>query len=130
VKTELQHTWDYLLAVRGVVQGALEIQRRDKVIGSSLEAKVTLHAVSDKYEILKRYEGDLPMLLIVSQAGVKKTEAVSREKAQAVDEALGLRVEVAKAEGEKCERCWNFRSAVGVDAEHPTLCDRCLEAVR
>jgi isoleucyl-tRNA synthetase len=130
VKAELQQTWDYLLAVRGVVQGALETQRRDKVIGSSLEAKVTLHAVSPKFEILKRYEVDLPMLLIVSQAEVKKTEAVSPEKAQAVDEALGISVEVGKAEGEKCERCWNFRSAVGADAQHPTLCDRCLEAVR
>jgi isoleucyl-tRNA synthetase len=129
VKPELQKAWDDLLAVRGIVQGALETQRRDKVIGSSLEAKVTLHAVSPRYDMLKRYEADLPMLLIVSQAEVKKTEAVSTEKAEAFDEALGISVEVSKAEGEKCERCWNFRSAVGTDDQHPTLCDRCLEAV-
>ena len=130
VKAKLQEAWDYLLAVRGVVQGALETQRRDKVIGSSLEAKVTLLADSPHYEILKRYEDDLPMLWIVSQAEVKKAKAGSTEKVDAFDEALGISVEVGKAEGEKCERCWNFRSAVGADALHPTLCDRCLEAVR
>ena len=69
------------------------------------------------------------MLLIVSQAEVKKTGEVSTKKAEAFDEALGISVKVGKAEGEKCERCWNFRSAVGADAQHPSLCDRCLEAV-
>ena len=130
VQPDLQETWEYLIAVRGVVQGALETQRRDKVIGSSLEAKVTLHAVSPQFEILKRYEPDLPMLFIVSQAEVKKAKTLSTEKAAVCDEALGITVEVSKAEGKKCERCWNFRSAVGTDDQHPTLCDRCLEAVR
>ena len=130
VQPDLQETWEYLLAVRGVVQGALETQRRDKVIGSSLEAKVTLHVVSPKFDILKRYEVDLPMLFIVSQSEVKKTETLSTEKAAVCDDALGIAVEVGKAEGEKCERCWNFRPAVGTDDQHPTLCDRCLEAVR
>ena len=45
------------------------------------------------------------------------------------DEALGMSVNVVKAEGEKCERCWNYRASVGSAPEHPTLCDRCIEAV-
>ena len=38
-------------------------------------------------------------------------------------------MKVVKAEGEKCERCWNYRASVGNAPEHPTLCDRCIEAV-
>ena len=40
-----------------------------------------------------------------------------------------MSVNVVKAEGEKCERCWNYRASVGSAPEHPTLCDRCIEAV-
>ena len=40
-----------------------------------------------------------------------------------------MSVNVVKAEGEKCERCWNYRASVGSVPEHPTLCDRCIEAV-
>jgi isoleucyl-tRNA synthetase len=47
-----------------------------------------------------------------------------------VPESAGFAITVEKATGAKCERCWNYRSAVGASAEHPTLCDRCLEAVR
>ena len=42
----------------------------------------------------------------------------------------GIQVSVAKSSAGKCERCWNYREAVGADADHPTLCDRCLEAIR
>ena len=63
---DLHTTWDYLFQVRKVVQGALEKKRRDKVIGSSLEAKVVLQATEPKCALLKRYLEDLPALFIVS----------------------------------------------------------------
>ena len=126
---EIEQDWSYLLPVRTVVQGALEKQRRDKVIGSSLEGTVVLYATSEKYDILKKYENDLAMLFIVSQVQVIKSSVWSSEGHEAVDEELGIMVDVRKAESQKCERCWNYRSAVGTNVQHPTLCDRCIEAV-
>ncbi|MBM4124484.1 MAG: isoleucine--tRNA ligase [Nitrospira sp.] len=117
---ELAQRWERLVEIRTVVQGALEAQRRDKVIGSSLEAHVRLRAGRERYDFLRPYEADLPTLFIVSQVSVSQGE----------DPNEGLAVTVAKSEHAKCERCWNYRASVGACAEHPTLCDRCVEAVR
>ena len=126
---EIEQDWSYLLPVRTVVQGALEKQRRDKVIGSSLEGTVVLYATSEKYEILKKYEKDLAMLFIVSEVQVTQAAVGTSDGHEAFDEELGIMVDVRKAESQKCERCWNYRSAVGTNVQHPTLCDRCIEAV-
>jgi isoleucyl-tRNA synthetase len=120
---DLAHRWDQLLEVRVAVQGELEKQRRDKVIGAPLEARVELEAIPEKYTLLKRYEQDLPALFIVSQATVDQvTNLPPRQEFRVRN--------VGRARGAKCERCWNYREAVGKNAEHPTLCDRCVEAVR
>ncbi|TAJ23946.1 MAG: isoleucine--tRNA ligase, partial [Nitrospirae bacterium] len=115
---ELAQRWDRLLEIRTTVQAALEAQRRDKVIGSSLEAQVTLHAETSLLEFLKPHQAELPSLFIVSQAVLVPSDG------------SGLKVDVRKASGNKCERCWNYRESVGNCAEHPTICDRCVEAVR
>ena len=94
--------------------------RRDKVIGSSLEAHVHLIADHGTYEFLKRYQADLGTIFIVST--VTLSQGSEREGP--------LKVSVEKSKAGKCERCWNYREAVGADAHHPTLCDRCVEAVR
>lgn len=117
---ELSKRWDKLLAYRGQVQGVLEASRRDKVIGSSLEAHVQIEADSDTYQFLKPYERDLGTIFIVSQVTLKQGAAGQ----------TALQVSVGKSRAAKCERCWNYREAVGKDATHPTLCDRCLEAIR
>jgi isoleucyl-tRNA synthetase len=92
------------------------------MIGASLEARVILEANPEAYRLLKEYEQDLPTLFIVSQVEVKEMHHPP-QKSDVV-------VTVAKAEGEKCERCWNYRPAVGTFPDHPTLCDRCVEAIR
>ncbi|MGQ0812640.1 MAG: isoleucine--tRNA ligase [Nitrospiraceae bacterium] len=119
---ELAQRWDQLLDVRTTAHSELEKQRREKMIGSSLEARVAIQANSDKYEFLKHHEHDLPSLLIVSQVELSKVQHLPHKPDFAVT--------VVKANGEKCERCWNYREAVGKDATHPTLCDRCVEAIR
>lgn len=128
-EAELDANWKQLLAIRTVVLSALEEQRREKIIGSSLEARVVLNVVPALHEFLQAYERELPMLFIVSQVVLHPTENPAGERQLANDEALGMSVNVVKAEGEKCERCWNYRDAVGSVPEHPTLCDRCIEAV-
>ncbi len=126
---ELDANWKRLLAVRTVVLSALEEQRREKIIGSSLEARVVLHVMPALHEFLQAYEHELPTLFIVSQVVLHPTGDPAGERPLTSDDALGMSVTVVKAEGEKCERCWNYRDSVGSAPEHPTLCDRCLEAV-
>ncbi|HEX3203762.1 MAG TPA: isoleucine--tRNA ligase, partial [Nitrospiraceae bacterium] len=119
---ELAHRWERLLEVRVAVQGALEVQRRDKVIGSSLEAGVRIHANPDTYDLLKQYEQDLPSIFIVSRVELKQDP----RHAPTPD----FSIEVVKAQDKKCERCWNYRDSVGSFQDHPTLCDRCIEAIQ
>ena len=128
-EADLDANWKRLLAIRAVVLSALEEQRREKIIGSSLEARVALHAVPALYEFLQAYERELPTLFIVSQVVLHSTGNPAGETHLASDDALGMSVNVLKAGGQKCERCWNYRDSVGSVPEHPTLCDRCIEAV-
>jgi isoleucyl-tRNA synthetase len=114
--------WERLLEVRVAAQAALEEQRREKVIGSPLEAGIQIEANPEKFGLLKQYEQVLPSIFIVSQVELKEVHNLPLKP--------DFRVLVFKAKGQKCERCWNYREAVGKDATHPTLCDRCVEAVR
>ena len=118
------------MSVRTVVQSALEIQRREKLIGSSLEAKVRLLAEPVKYDLLKAYVTDLPTLFIVSQVVLERTPALPTEGHLLCSPSCGIAVDVDRAEGVKCERCWNYRASVGGSSTHPSLCDRCVEALR
>ncbi len=126
---DLPSTWNYLFQVRRVVQSGLEKKRRDKVIGSSLEAKVVLRTIELHYGLLKRYQDDLPALFIVSHVEVEPIAEISEKNHECVDTGLSLVIDVVKAEGTKCDRCWNIRTDVGRQANHPTLCGRCVEAL-
>jgi isoleucyl-tRNA synthetase len=114
--------WDQIIGVRERVSKALEELRQSKMIGNSLEAKVVLHAGPSVFLPLKRHQEDLRYIFIVSQA-----ELVEDPSLEAPDE---VRVEVGRARGEKCERCWNYSPEVGRDAQFPTLCERCAPVVR
>jgi isoleucyl-tRNA synthetase len=109
--------WEKLIAVRDDVLKALEAARQKKFIGANLEARVRLKADEQLYPLLEKYLDDLPGLLIVSQ--------VSLEHASGA-----LAVEVERADGEKCERCWKYTADVGRDPEFPTICAACREAVQ
>ncbi|MFO0774329.1 MAG: isoleucine--tRNA ligase [Nitrospiraceae bacterium] len=118
----LVERWTKLLELRSAVQAALEAKRRDKVIGAPLEAQVRIACTPEVEAFLKPYLGDLPGLCIVS--------AVNLTAVASVAATPGYRVDVEKADGTKCERCWNYRADVGTQTEHPTLCRRCVEAIR
>jgi len=110
--------WAELIRVRNKVLKALEDARNEKTIGNALEAKVELYASGKLYEFLKDNIKELPALFIVSQVEVAKADGGE------------LKVKVVKAEGEKCERCWNYSVDRGRDSDHPTLCPRCAETVK
>ena len=118
--TALAQRWERLLGYRTQVQGVLEGSRRDKTIGSSLEATVELRADADTCEFLEPYRKDLTTFFIVSQVTLIANG----------DAKTPLAIVATKSSFGKCERCWNYREAVGRDATHPTLCERCVEAVQ
>ena len=114
---EFMEKWEKIDELRDIVNKALEEARGQKLIGKSLEAKVTLNCGRDWYEFAKSVENDLVAAFIVSAVSVEKSEF----------DGVDVKVEVAP--GEKCERCWTHSDTVGKCAEHPTLCARCAGIV-
>jgi isoleucyl-tRNA synthetase len=122
IDPQQQADWTTLRSVRDQVLKALEEARNQKLIGKSVEAQVTVTASDPLYSALERYKDDLRYLFIVS--------AVTLERGASGNGTGGLTVEVSNAAGQKCERCWNYSTRVGEDAEHPTLCERCAPVVK
>ncbi len=129
---EFDERWDQLLLVRGEVTKVLEAARRDKVIGLSLDAEVVLKADDKELEEFLRDNIELiKELCIVSSLRLVDTLAQEEKTEVGKGEALPeLTIGVRPAAGNKCERCWVIDPSVGVDAEHPTLCARCVDVVR
>jgi isoleucyl-tRNA synthetase len=109
--------WENLRLVRDEVLKGLEEARNSKLIGTGLEAQVHLTAPEPLYGLLKSYESQLRYLFIVS--------AVNLTQAGGNGGGSGVKVEVKKADGQKCERCWNYSTHVGEDKNYPTVCERC-----
>jgi isoleucyl-tRNA synthetase len=117
-----QQEWTTLRSIRDQVLKALEEARNQKHIGKSLEAQVKLTASDALYPVLERHKDELRYLFIVSQVAI--------EKSASGNGTSPLTVEVNKAAGEKCERCWNYSVEVGKDKEYPTVCERCAPVLR
>jgi len=117
---ELVADWDRLMQVRDTVNAALEDKRKDKVIGNSLGASVTLTATGPIAALLERYREQLPMLFIVSDLTLNLGEAIGADS---------VRVDVGKARGVKCGRCWRFVPSVRTEPDWSGICDRCVEAL-
>jgi isoleucyl-tRNA synthetase len=118
--------WDQLLQVRDEVLKALEAARNAKLISSGLEAKVELSSGGDLSRLLARYQKWLPALFIVSQVELRDRREPQAHRSKALQ---GLEVAVRRADGRKCERCWNYSTHVGESADYPTVCERCLAAL-
>lgn len=121
---ELEERWDKIIAVRGEAAKVLEALRKDKKIGHSLDAAVTLYAGDDLYGLLKQYEGDLAFIFIVSQVVVARENDAPTD-AFTSDLVKGLKIAAGPAKGQKCGRCWMYQESVGTVAEHPQICSRC-----
>ncbi len=113
--------WTSLRSVRDEVLKALEAARNNKLIGTGLEAQVLITSADPAYSLLKRYEAQLRYLFIVSQVHVAQGSG---------NGTSGLHVEVKKADGLKCERCWNYSTHVGEDKDYPTVCERCSAVLK
>jgi isoleucyl-tRNA synthetase len=117
---ELVAAWDRLLAVRDEVNVALEEKRKDKVIGNSLGARVTIAASGPIGALLERNRVHLPMLFIVSDLALHVSSPEGPDDVQ---------VSVEKAPGVKCDRCWRYVPSVRSEPEWAGICDRCVDAL-
>jgi isoleucyl-tRNA synthetase len=116
---DLRANWERLFEIRDDVLQALEEARIAKQIGSSLEARVEVAAAGESYDLLLRYLDELRYIFIVSQVDLVRSD----------EGASGVVVRVVPAEGERCERCWNYSKRVGESARYPNVCERCVAAL-
>jgi isoleucyl-tRNA synthetase len=126
IDPQKKEAWEELAKVRSAVLVKLEEARNAKSIGGSLEAKVSLHSSLPKLQtILKSYAKQLPALFIVSQVQVLDSAPLASLGGESPD----LGIAIKKADGKKCERCWNYSTHVGENPRYPTVCERCSEAL-
>ena len=128
--------WERLLTVRGEVSKALEVARKAKQIGNSLDARVDLYVSSNNlYEFLWSFAEELATLFIVSQVKIYKKSPQSRDQEngegaasvpQSISSLPELSLVVSRAAGEKCHRCWIYSETVGQDQNYPDICRRCV----
>ncbi|MCY7295940.1 isoleucine--tRNA ligase [Alteromonas sp. a30] len=126
--TELDNAfWQQILAVKTEVNRALEQARKEKTIGGSLEASVTLYAAESLKHNLDKLEDELRFVLLTSLANVEPINTAPEDAIKT--EIDGLVLGLSKAPGTKCERCWHHREDVGANEKHADLCLRCVDNV-
>jgi isoleucyl-tRNA synthetase len=121
VEPEIAENWEKLLQLRRAVLAQLETARTNKVIGGALEAKVRLNGAHPEAPLWRKYAASLPALFIVSQVEI----VTPGDPARSAEVVL----EIARADGAKCERCWNYSTHVGESVDYPTVCERCVAAL-
>lgn len=136
---ELAEKWQTLRQIRAEVNKVMEQARTEKAIGSSLEAKVllsvpdaplraTLQALNPADSLSGNHVDELRYLFLTSQ--VELVESADRlEGLKYMTQSANLGIGVTDANGEKCDRCWNYSTHVGESATHPLLCERCVPAI-
>lgn len=118
--------WQNLMAVKTAVNKVLESKRADGVIGSSLEAEVTLYCNNELLQQLNKLGTELRFALITSTATVRPLSESQDASDSDVD---GLEIAVAQSNHAKCARCWHHREEVGDNKAHEELCGRCIDNI-
>ena len=108
---ELLAKWSRIREIRDVVNKDIEALRAEGLVGSSLQAEITLAVNAADHALLASLGDDLRFVTITSKALLAQADA--------------LAVTVTPSAAQKCERCWHYRSDVGHDPAHPTICSRC-----
>ncbi|MFA6282353.1 MAG: class I tRNA ligase family protein, partial [Candidatus Omnitrophota bacterium] len=107
--------WENILKLRDNVLKEIELKRQEGVVGSSLEAEVFLKFKKEEFDFYKNRKDALREIFIVSEVNIEEG-------------ASGIKVE--KTRGQKCLRCWNYRSDIGSDLNFPGTCKRCVVALK
>ncbi|MFC3122140.1 isoleucine--tRNA ligase [Agaribacter flavus] len=119
--------WQQVLTLKNEVNSALEQARNQKLIGGSLEAKVKLYLPEELKNMLSPISDELRFVLITSD--VELLDFASKPETIQVSSDSGVAIEVLKASGSKCSRCWHYKKDVGSHPNHSELCSRCIDNV-
>ncbi len=111
-KMKFVNNWERIREIRDLVNKKIETLRADGKVGSSLQANIHLTLDNDAYEVLHSLGNDIKFVFITSKVTLVKGDA--------------LAISVSPSEDTKCERCWHYVADVGSNAEHPTICGRCV----
>jgi isoleucyl-tRNA synthetase len=117
LESDLFHEWESLVLIREKVLKELEVARENKLLGNSLEARVCLQVPPKQEKLLEKHKSELNMLFIVSDVVLEPSPGTE------------LVVEISKAPGKKCLRCWNYSVYVGQSQKYPQFCPRCDKVV-
>ena len=124
---ELTSRWENIILVRKEVTKTLEHARKEKQIGHSLDASVTLGLSSELKEKLSPYQDQLRYIFIVSSVDIVDADQIEDDLESKT--VPGLKVKVFSSPDPKCERCWVHDPTVGDDNNNPTICNRCINAL-
>ncbi|OPX38479.1 MAG: isoleucine--tRNA ligase [Desulfobacteraceae bacterium 4484_190.3] len=124
VNKDIGEVWGTLIHIKSEVSKAIEIARQEKVVGHSLDSRIDIFAPEKFRSLLERYAEDIKALFIVSEVNVLEEDKVNNPYEST--EFEGLKIGVAKAHGQKCERCWHYSMTVGNSPDYPTICQRCI----
>ena len=119
IDLEFMSRWDRILMFRNKVLKKIEEARSQKILGTSLEARVLIQTDPDMYKVLDAIRDDLFTIFIVSEVELTKGEKDNFKES----------IVVKRAKGDKCQRCWTYSESVGHHQEHITLCGRCIAAI-
>jgi isoleucyl-tRNA synthetase len=115
INAEIEEEWDRIWKVREIVNKKIEEKRAAKEIGHSLDTKVVVTAPADEYALMKALGGELKDIFIVSQVELKEGNEVTAT--------------VFKADGKKCERCWQYNTELLDAGQFTNVCKRCADTL-
>ncbi|MCK5312529.1 MAG: class I tRNA ligase family protein, partial [Desulfobacteraceae bacterium] len=125
---KLSAKWETILNIRAEVTKALEEARVAKLIGHPLDASIAIKLPDQEYkDIFSSLNEDLRDLFIVSNVTISEDLDDTAYQGQEIE---NLKILVQRAIGEKCERCWRYDTTIGENNDHPTICSRCVTALK
>ncbi|MDQ6632996.1 MAG: class I tRNA ligase family protein, partial [Verrucomicrobiota bacterium] len=140
VSQEELDLWPKLFKLRRSVLVSLEVARENKEIGKSLEAKAEIVGQTDEDHAAAKHLEMFRELVNVSQVKIEakfpivdadsELQKMPRGGSGTMNVVLTGSINISRADGQKCERCWHWETDVGSNPEHPTICARCVEAVK
>ena len=120
--------WNDILEVKKAVSKSLEEKRSQNIIGSSLDADITISCSRDLYNILNALGEELKFIFITSNAFLKNIDENHSENTISINNHK-LSIEIINSDNKKCERCWHKCKSVGLDKKHKNICFRCISNV-
>jgi|GEM_PF-2018900 len=125
----MMEKWAKLIRVRSELMKALEIARKEKVIGHPLEAEVLVKAEGELAVFLRDEWATVKEIAIISELSELLEDSPEVGVRYTSEEIPGFEIQVQPAPGEKCLRCWTRSTSVGANIDHPEICDRCSAVI-